>query len=80
MHHFPKKSQFKISEYKKLGNRQKISLSNSREVYVRFEGCELRDVRGLLDDLTLQGSVPEPLRVAQLLAYVLLKDKNYKNF
>jgi len=31
-------------------------------------------VQHLLDELTLQGSFPEPLRVAQMLAKTLLKE------
>jgi len=40
---------------------------------VRKEGCTLNDVRHLLDGLTLQGSFPEPIRVAQLLAKSMLQ-------
>jgi endonuclease V-like protein UPF0215 family len=45
----------------------------SSDIFVRKEGCDLSDVKHLLDELTLQGSFPEPLRVAQLLAKSLLQ-------
>ncbi len=38
----------------------------------RKEGCTLGDVKHLLNKLTLHGSVPEPIRVSQLLAKTLL--------
>ena len=72
-HHFPDSYESKIQAYKKLGTREKITLSTSHEIFVRKEGCSLNDVKHLLDDLTLHGSVPEPIRVSQLLAKTLLQ-------
>ena len=71
-HHFPENYESKIKEYEKLGERKKISLHTSYDVFVRNEGCTIDEVKHLLDELTLQGSLPEPLRVAQLLAKTLL--------
>lgn len=71
-HHFPNNYESKIQEYKKIGSREKISLHTSYDVFVRNEGCTTKEVKKLLDDLTLQGSSPEPLRVAQLLAKTML--------
>ena len=71
--HFPNSYQSKIKEYEKLGIREKITLHTSYDVYVRKEGCTIHDVKHLLDELTLHGSFPEPLRVAQLLAKSLLQ-------
>ena len=72
-HHFPNSFESKINEYKKLGEREKITLNTSYDVYVRKEGCTLNDVKHLLNDLTLDGSIPEPIRVSQLLAKTLLE-------
>ena len=72
-HHFPNSFESKLIEYEKLGQREKITLSTSYDVYVRKEGCTLNDVKHLLDDLTLHGSIPEPIRVSQLLAKTLLE-------
>ncbi len=71
-HHFPDSYKSKIKNYQKLGNREKITLHTSSDVFVRKEGCTLNEVKYLLNELTLQGSFPEPLRVAQLLAKSLL--------
>ncbi len=72
-HHFPNSSESKIQAYRKLGTREKITLSTSYDIFVRKEGCSLSDVKHLLDELTLHGSVPEPIRVSQLLAKTLLQ-------
>ncbi len=72
-HHFPKSFESKLSEYEKLGSREKIALKTKHDVFVRNEGCTINDVHKILDDLTLQGSYPEPLRVSQLLAKTLLQ-------
>ncbi|KFM18992.1 Protein of unknown function DUF99 [Marine Group I thaumarchaeote SCGC AAA799-P11] len=72
-HHFPNSFESKINEYEKLGKREKITLNTSHDVYIRKEGCTLNEVKHLLDDLTLHGSIPEPIRVSQLLAKTLLE-------
>src|SRR3989304_2763503 len=64
-HHFPNSYETKLKEYKELGDREQITLHTSYDVYVRKEGCSISDVKHLLNELTLQGSFPEPLRVAQ---------------
>jgi len=74
-HHFPKSYDSKLAEYSKLGTREKITLRTSYDLYIRNEGCTVSEVTHLLDKLTLQGSVPEPLRISQLLANTLLKAK-----
>ena len=71
--HFPNSFESKIELYSKLGKREKITLNKTFEVFVRFEGCDLHDARYLLNELTVNGSLPEPIRVAQLLANSLLQ-------
>ena len=74
-HHFPDSYDSKLVEYSKLGSREKITLHTSHNLYIRNEGCTVLEGKQLLDKITLQGSVPEPLRIAQLLANTLLKTK-----
>lgn len=66
-HHFPN-FESKITQYRKLGPRTKVSLHTKYDIYLRVEGCKVEEAKKLLDALTLQGAIPEPLRVAQLLA------------
>ena len=72
-HHFSNSFESKITAYHKLGKREKITLNTSYDVFIRKEGCTLNDVKHLLNKLTLHGSVPEPIRVSQLLAKTLLQ-------
>ena len=73
--HFPDSYESKLAEYSKLGSREKITLHTSHNLYIRNEGCTILEAKQLLDKITLQGSVPEPLRIGQLLANTLLKAK-----
>lgn len=71
--HFPNSFESKLELYSNLGKREKITINKNFDVFVRYEGCNLHDVSYLLDEMTLSGSYPEPLRVAQLLAKSLLQ-------
>lgn len=66
--HFPEGAEEKLEAYRKLGERSGIRLATGKRVYVRSAGVDLPSVRRLLDAFTLQGAVPEPVRVARLLA------------
>jgi endonuclease V-like protein UPF0215 family len=59
--------------YRSLGDRTPVTLKTGHEVLVRFLGMEATDAKGILNRFTLQGSVPEPLKVARLLARTLLR-------
>ena len=74
-YHFPDSYKTKLAEYSKLGSREKITLHTSHNLYIRNEGCTVLEATHLLDKITLQGSMPEPLRITQLLANTLLKAK-----
>ena len=74
-HHFPDSYESKLAEYSKLGTREKVTLHTSHNLYIRNEGCTVLEAKQILDKITLQGSVPEPLRIGQLLANTLLKAK-----
>lgn len=67
-HHFPNSSKSKITQYEKLGTRSQIKLPTGHTIYIRTEGCTTKEAQKILNDFTLQGSVPEPLRIAHLLA------------
>jgi len=73
--HFPDSYKPKLVEYSKLGSREKITLRTSYNLYIRNEGCTVLEAKQLLDKITSRGSIPEPLRIAQLLANTLLKAK-----
>ncbi|MDG6905371.1 MAG: DUF99 family protein [Nitrososphaerota archaeon] len=58
----------KIRLLEKLGSSFRIKLATGYEIYVRGAGIDDNVTKRLLDRFTLQGSVPEPIRVARLLA------------
>ena len=74
-HHFPDSYESKLSEYSNIGSREKITLHTLHNLYIRNEGCSVLETKQLLDKITLQGSIPEPLRISHLLANTLLKAK-----
>jgi uncharacterized protein len=67
-HHFLEKSEMKLEQYHKLGSRDQIRLKTDKLLYIRYWGLSLKGALSTLNAFTLQGSVPEPIRVAKLLA------------
>ncbi|WP_287584132.1 DUF99 family protein [Candidatus Borrarchaeum sp.] len=65
----------RIEIYKKNGPRDEIKLHTEHLIYTRVYGMEPKETQIILDRFTLQGAVPEPLRVARLLARALLKSE-----
>ncbi len=64
----------RLEIYGRLGGREKIKLRTGHEVYVRAYGIQdARELKRVLDRFTLQGAVPEPLKVAGLLAATALR-------
>jgi uncharacterized protein len=66
-HHFPG-DQGRLEAYRALGPRTPVSLSTGYTLYIRSHGVSGRDAEILCNDFTLDGKVPEPLRVARLCA------------
>ena len=67
-HHFLEKSEMKLEQYRKLGNREQVTLRTEKSLYIRYWGLSLKGALNTLNAFTLQGSIPEPIRVAKLLA------------
>lgn len=53
---------------RRQGPRARVRLHTSHDLFVRCAGCGAAQAGRLLDSMTLQGAVPEPLRIARLLA------------
>lgn len=58
----------KLRRYRKLGERQVTRLRTGYDVYLRVYGAEPEEARLLLSKFTLDGRVPEPVRLAGLAA------------
>lgn len=67
-HHFGSGAQKKLEAYRKLGRRKRILLKTGYNVYFRASSITDSEVRRLLEIFTLQGGIPEPVRVAKLVA------------
>lgn len=66
-HHFPE-DRDRIAAYRQLGERMPALLQTGRTIYLRSWGITHEDAAQLSDDFTLDGKIPEPLRVARLCA------------
>jgi endonuclease V-like protein UPF0215 family len=60
--------QARIERYRRLGARSPVLLHTGYKVYVRNAKITDGDAKRVLDTFTLQGVVPEPVRLARLLA------------
>jgi len=65
---FPNTWQSKIEAYHKLGSREEIKLKTGHSVFIRVEGISTKSAKQAMNKFLLQGSVPEPIRVASLIA------------
>lgn len=66
-YHFPGDSA-RLASYAALGGRQPHNLHTGRTIYLRSWGISVEDAARFCDDFTLEGGIPEPLRVARLCA------------
>jgi uncharacterized protein len=62
--------------YRRLGSRTTLELKTGKKVYARLASIGEDDARRVLDSFTLQGSLPEPIRVARLLARARYADQS----
>jgi endonuclease V-like protein UPF0215 family len=65
---FPDNYRAKLALYRRLGDRYPVRLKTGYKVFVRSSNVAKTDVQRVLDTFTLQGGMPEPVRVAKLLA------------
>jgi endonuclease V-like protein UPF0215 family len=65
----------KLLCYRRLGGRETIRLKTGYDVYVRPLGTTALEARALLNKFTLEGRVPEPVRVARLAARAAMQQE-----
>jgi uncharacterized protein len=66
-HHFPDDSS-RLAAYQHLGERNPARLHTGQTIYIRAWGLSHEEAARFCDDFTLDGKIPEPLRVARLCA------------
>jgi len=71
---FPEDWKSRVEIYRKNKSRTAVKLSTGYTVYIRFIGMKMEEAKGILNKFTSHGSIPEPLRVARLLARSLVKN------
>jgi endonuclease V-like protein UPF0215 family len=74
-HHFSKDSKIKLEQYHKLGKRDKIQLDTDKHVFLRYWGISSKEASTVVNSFTLQGSIPEPIRIAKLAARTYMASK-----
>jgi uncharacterized protein len=74
-HHFSNDSKLKVEQYRKLGQRDKILLKTGKILFVRYWGISSKEASTIIDCFTLQGSIPEPIRIAKLAARASMRNK-----
>jgi uncharacterized protein len=70
--------QSKLAQYQKLGRREQVTLKTGKNLFIRCWGLNQRRAVAILDSFTLQGSMPEPIRVAKLAARSHANALNYE--
>lgn len=70
---FPDDWQTRVEVYRRNGPRTPMKLRTGHVVYARSLGVTEDDALRVLNKFTRDGAVPEPLRVARLLARALMK-------
>jgi endonuclease V-like protein UPF0215 family len=74
-HRFSNNPEFKLEQYRKLGQRDKILLKTGKILFVRYWGITSKDVATMINYFTIQGSIPEPIRIAKLAARAKMQSK-----
>lgn len=67
-HHFPESWTEKLVQYERLGSRERVTLKTGKHLYIRCWGLSEKRSLSVLNAFTLQGAIPEPVKVAKLAA------------
>jgi endonuclease V-like protein UPF0215 family len=70
---FPEDWKTRVEVYHKNKSRIHITLDTGYTVYIRFIGMKNEKAKEILNKYTWHGSIPEPLRVARLIARSVVK-------
>ena len=73
--YFPEDWEKRIEIYERNGPRIEIRNKNNLNLYLRAIGIDTDDAAKLVDRYTIFGRIPEPLRIARLIAHSLLHYK-----
>ena len=74
-HHFSNSSKMRLEQYYKLGVRDKILLNTGKSLFIRCWGISNKEATRIINSFTLQGSIPEPIRIAKIAARAYIRHK-----
>lgn len=72
--YFPEDWQSRLKILEKAGIRTPVNLDTGHEAFLTTAGVAIHSAKRLLDSFTLDGRIPEPIRVARLIAAALNRD------
>ena len=70
---FPDSYENRLKLIEKLGKREKIFLKTNKFLLIRTWGIKLEDALKLINSFLIQGSIPEPIKLAKLISRAYLK-------
>lgn len=70
--HFPSNYNNKLDNLKKLGKRNFVLLKTDKFLLIRNWGIKLDDAIKLLNSFLIQGSIPEPIKLAKMISRAYL--------
>ena len=70
--YFPRDWRERLAIYERNGPRKRVRLKTGHEIFIRAVGLEEEEALRVLDRFVLHGAIPEPLRLARLLARAAL--------
>ncbi len=72
--YFPNDWMQRMSVIQRNGERTEVQLSSGHQVFLNVFGMGIDRARSLVDQFTLDGRVPEPIRVARIIASSIRRD------
>ncbi|MFW9967926.1 MAG: DUF99 family protein, partial [Candidatus Thorarchaeota archaeon] len=72
--YFPEDWQSRVKLMDKGGQRQEVFLETGHSVFLTTSGITVDQARRLVDQFTLDGRVPEPIRIARIIAAARRRD------
>jgi endonuclease V-like protein UPF0215 family len=72
--YFPEDWEKRLELLNTTGKREEVRLSTGHSIFLNTAGIGLKRARRLVDNLTLDGRIPEPIRVARTMAAGLKRD------
>ncbi len=74
---FPDDWEKRLEIYEMNGPREEVKIWTNHTLYIRRIGLSLSEAKTILNKLTISGKIPEPLRIAKILARTIIENFTY---